>query len=117
MVCPAPWVSAQLPHLCVQLVPEQSVRTLEHLNMFDLGVGEGSQWSYSLPVRGGEGEMLEVCLSKWWASLGGLEIELSICLQGAGLVGQQAMVRRRVLTLARRNPKIIEPSSSFPPLT
>ena len=92
---------------CVQLVPEQSVRTLEHLKMFNLGVGEGSQWSYSLPVRGGEGEMLELCL----------EIELSICLQGAGLVGQQAMVRRRVLTLARRNPKIIEPSSSFPPLT
>ena len=46
----------------VQLVPGKSVRTLEHHKMFSLG--DGGDWSYSLPVRGGKGNVVEVCIAK-----------------------------------------------------
>jgi len=68
----------------VQLVPQQSVRTLEHQKMFTLEQG-GADWRYSFPVRGGSDEVLEVCVSKWWASLGSIEIAYSLTFGGVKL--------------------------------
>jgi len=64
----------------VQLLASRSVRTLEHHKMFSLG--ERGDWSYSLPVRGGEGQVVEVCLAKWWANLGTLEAEYTVTFHG-----------------------------------
>ena len=64
----------------VQLLPGRSVRTLEHHKMFSLG--DGGDWSYSLPVRGGEGNVVEVCLAKWWANIGTMEAEYSVTFHG-----------------------------------
>jgi len=43
---------------------------------------ENGDWTYSLPVRGGEGAVLEVCLAKWWANIGSLEAEYSVTFHG-----------------------------------
>ena len=64
----------------VQLLPSRVVRTLEYHKMFSLT--ESGDWTYSLPVRGGEGQVLEVCLAKWWANLGTLEAEYSVTFRG-----------------------------------
>ena len=64
----------------VQLLPSKVVRTLEQHKMFSLT--ESGDWSYSLPVRGGAGHVLEVCLAKWWANLGTLEAEYTVTFHG-----------------------------------
>ncbi len=84
----------------VQLLPKLVVRTFEHQKMFSLQ--ENADYTYAIPVRGKDliycvrlpvgatitlrffvgGFLLEVCIAKWWANLGNVNISYSIHFHG-----------------------------------
>jgi len=64
----------------VQLLPKLVVRTLEHHKMFTLA--ENGEWQHSIPVRGGPGQVVEFCISKWWANIGSVDCQYSITFHG-----------------------------------
>jgi len=64
----------------VQLLPKLVVRTMEHHKMFSLS--ENSEWSHSIPVRGGPGQVVEFCISKWWANIGTVKCQYSVTFHG-----------------------------------
>jgi tripeptidyl-peptidase-2 len=64
----------------VQLLPKLVVRTLEHHKMFNLA--ENGEWQHTIPVRGGPGQVVEFCLSKWWANIGTVDCQYSITFHG-----------------------------------
>jgi len=66
----------------IQLLPKLVVRTMEHHKMFSLT--ENGEWQFSIPVQGGPGQVLETCISKWWANLGSLEAEYNVTFFGVG---------------------------------
>jgi len=64
----------------VQLLPKLVVRTLEYHKMFTLA--ENGEWQYSIPVRGGPGQVVEFCISKWWANIGTVDCQYSVTFHG-----------------------------------
>jgi len=64
----------------VQLLPKKVVRTLEHHKMFSLS--EHGEWQYSIPVKGGPGQLVEFCVSKWWANIGTVDCRYTITFHG-----------------------------------
>ena len=67
----------------VQLLPKTVVRAFEHHKMFSLG--EEGEFVYSFPVK--ELQVLEVCLAKWWAHIGTVEVDYTITFHGLSLEG------------------------------
>jgi len=64
----------------VQLLPKLVVRTLEHHKMFSLA--ENGEWQHSIPVHGGPGQVVEFCVSKWWANIGTVDCQYSVTFHG-----------------------------------
>jgi len=64
----------------VQLLPKLVVKTLEHEKMFILR--ENGEWEFSIPVAGGDGNVVEFCLAKWWDSLGSVEVKYEVNFHG-----------------------------------
>ena len=52
------------------LVPRKSVMTYNHQKMFSLS--EHEEWAQGINIQGGQ--VLEICLAKWWANLGTVKI-------------------------------------------
>jgi len=65
----------------VQLLPKLVVRTMEHQKMFSLAE-DGGEFQHAIPVKGGQGNVIEVCLAKWWANLGNIETEYTVTFYG-----------------------------------
>jgi len=62
----------------VQLSPGKSVMNNNHEKMFSLS--DLGEWSYGLAVQGGQ--VLEVCLAKWWANIGAVKVSYTITFSG-----------------------------------
>ena len=62
----------------VGLIPKRSSMTINHQKMFFLS--ETEEWTYPMNVQGGQ--VLEICLAKWWADLGSVKVSYNVIFHG-----------------------------------